>query len=526
MAIELKQTLKISQQLVMTPQLQQAIKLLQLNQLELVNLVEQELQENPVLEQVESDEETPGELSDVTPGEEGSESSPAEGTEGSEPMEASAEVEEAPRELTDALAEGDFTPDEAVAPEADAADTPTDAEKIADIEWENYMDSNPQTGLEGRVGDDDDRRSLEATLTRRKTLSEHLQWQMQLSDFSEAELEIAEWITGNLDDRGFLCSSIEEIARQAGVEESLVALTLEKIQQLDPPGVAARDLRECLMLQMDSLGIDDPLVIKIVDEHLDLLQKRDFRGLTRLLGVSPQDIAIASRVIGRMEPRPGRGFGGEDPVYITPDIYVYKIGDEFHVLLNEDGLPKLKINNVYKDILSRGKVPKDSVKDTKNYVQDKVRSALWLIKSIHQRQRTIYKVMQSIINHQREFFEKGVSCLKPLNLRDVADDIEMHESTVSRVTTNKYVHTPQGIFELKYFFNSSISRLDGEAVASESVKEKIRKIIRHEDTARPLSDQRIAEMLKTANIDIARRTVTKYREAMNILSSTKRRQVG
>jgi RNA polymerase sigma-54 factor len=446
--------------------------------------------------------------------------------EGAEPAEAPPDADEGPRELTDSLAEQDFTPDDAANPEGEATDMPTDAEKIADIEWENYMESNPQTGLEGRGGEDDERRSLEATLTRRPTLAEHLRWQMQLSDFSKEELEIAEWIVGNLDDRGYLCSSVEEVARQSGVEESRVARTLAKIHQLDPPGVAARDLRECLMLQMDSLGLEDPLVIKIVDEHLALLQKRDFRGLTRLLGVTPQEIAIASRVIGRMEPRPGRGFGGDDPVYITPDIYVYKIGDEFHVLLNEDGLPKLKINNVYKEILSRGGVSKDSVKDTKNFVREKVRSAMWLIKSIHQRQRTIYKVMQSIINYQREFFEKGVSCLRPLNLRDVADDIEMHESTVSRVTTNKYVHTPQGIFELKYFFNSSISRLDGEAVASESVKEKIRKIIAAEDSVRPMSDQRIAEMLKTANIDIARRTVTKYREAMNILSSTKRREVG
>ena len=222
--------------------------------------------------------------------------------------------------------------------------------------------------------------------------------------------------------------------------------------------------------------------------------------------------------------RAGRAFGGEEPIYIVPDIYVYKVGDEFHVLLNEDGLPKLRISSVYRDMLAAG-ARGDGQKDTRAYVHEKVRSAMWLIKSIHQRQRTIYKVMQSIIHHQRDFFEHGVAHLKPLNLRDVADDIEMHESTVSRVTTNKYVHTPQGIFELKYFFNSSINRFDGEALASESVKEKIRKIIESEDPARPMSDQRIAEMLKAANIDIARRTVTKYREAMNILSSTQRREV-
>lgn len=230
----------------------------------------------------------------------------------------------------------------------------------------------------------------------------------------------------------------------------------------------------------------------------------------------------ASDVVGALEPRPGREFGGEDPVYITPDIYVYKIGEDFHVVLNDDGLPRLRINNLYKGVLANGQ---GTPKETKTYVHDKVRSAMWLIKSIHQRQRTIYKVMQSIIKFQREFFEKGINFLKPLNLRDVADDIEMHESTVSRVTTNKYAHTPQGIFELKYFFNSSISKLDGEAIASESVKEKIAHLIRNEDARRPLSDQRIAEMLRVHNINIARRTVTKYREALNLLSSTKRREV-
>jgi RNA polymerase sigma-54 factor len=239
--------------------------------------------------------------------------------------------------------------------------------------------------------------------------------------------------------------------------------------------------------------------------------------------VSVEEVSAAAHAIGHLEPKPGRSFGGEDAVYIVPDIYVYKIGDEFHIQLNEDGLPKLRISNLYREVLAKNKA---TSKETKEYVQDKVRSALWLIKSIHQRQRTIYKVMQSIIRHQRDFFERGIAYLKPLNLRDVAEDIEMHESTVSRVTTNKYVHTNQGIFELKFFFNSSINRTDGEAIASESVKEKIRKIIAAEDPRRPLSDQRIAEMLKVGQIDIARRTVTKYREAMNILSSTKRRQVG
>jgi RNA polymerase sigma-54 factor len=488
MAIELKQQLKLTQQLVMTPQLQQAIKLLQLSRLELLSTVQQELQENPVLEEaLEAEEDLPREVSRE---QESSEEAPGE------------------------------------AGGADAGETreASDAEKIADIDWQNYMDAYPQTGMGSAViRDDDDRRSFEATLTRRPTLQEHLQWQLQLHGCDDEEKAAAGWILGNLDDDGYLAASVEEVARGSGAEPEVVEAVLERVQACDPPGVAARDLRECLQIQARTHGIDDPMVQAILESHLDLLQKRDFRGLSRALGASLEEVAAAAHVIGQLEPRPGRAFGGDEPIYITPDIYVYKIGDEFHIVLNEDGLPKLRINSLYRDVLAKDK---QVAKDTRDYVQDKVRSAMWLIKSIHQRQRTIYKVMESILRYQREFFEKGVAHLRPLNLRDVADDIGMHESTVSRVTTNKYAHTPQGIFELKYFFNSSINRVDGDAIASESVKEKIRKIIASEDARRPLSDQRIAEMLKRSNIDIARRTVTKYREAMNILSSTKRRQVG
>jgi RNA polymerase sigma-54 factor len=489
MAIEIKQQLRLSQQLVMTPQLQQAIKLLQLSRLELADVVQQELQENPVLEEVaEAEEELPREVA------------------------ADSEEAAAPEAAAEAQTE---------VPENREA---SDAEKIADIDWQSYAEAYPQTGYQGEAREDDDRRSLEGTLTRRPTLAEHLDWQLQLAEFSEAEREASRWIIGNLDDDGYLRTDLEDIARRSGKPLEIAATTLAKIQLFDPPGVAARDLRECLLLQIDALGIADPLVRTLVADHLEALQRRDFRGIARSLGIAIEEVAAAAREVGRLEPRPGRPFGGDDPIYIIPDIYVYKVGDELHVVLNEDGLPKLKINQLYRDVLARG--GQGVAKDTRDYVQDKVRSAMWLIKSIHQRQRTIYKVMQSIIKHQRDFFEKGVQYLKPLNLRDVAEDIGMHESTVSRVTTNKYAHTPQGIFELKFFFNSSINRVDGDAIASESVKEKIRRIITAEDPRRPLSDQRIAEMLRSANIDIARRTVTKYREAMNILSSTKRRRVG
>ena len=484
MALELKQQLKLTQQLVMTPQLQQAIKLLQLSRLELVTNIQQELEQNPVLEEDFADlEELPEELS--------SEQEIADEA----PSERSTDLETPEREVSD-------------------------ADKIADVEWLDYLDSNPQTGLS--VIRDDDRPSIDATTTRRPTLQEHLQWQMQLSSFSEDEKLAAAWILGNLDDDGYLQATVEELVRQSGADEATIESSLTKIQALDPAGVAARDLRESLLLQLDALRIVDPLVRNLVENQLDRLQNRDFRGIAREMGVSIEEAAAAANVIANLDPRPARAFGGDEPIYITPDIYVYKIADDFHVVLNEDGLPKLKINRLYRDVLARRR---DVERETRAYVQEKIRSAQWLIKSIHQRQRTIYKVMTSIVRYQREFFEKGVAYLKPLNLRDVADDIEMHESTVSRVTTNKYVQTPHGVFELKFFFNSSIKAGHGDSIASESVKEKIRALISGEDTKKPFSDQKIAELLlKREEITIARRTVTKYREAMRILSSTRRRE--
>ncbi len=485
MALELKQTIKLSQQLVMTPQLQQAIKLLQLNRLELSNLIQQELQENPLLEESQDTDEDRNPL-EATREEEAADVSPADRAESAEERE------------------------------------PTDAEKVADVDWQDYIDSRPQTSYTS-AREDEEERAFDATLSKRPDLTAHLEWQIHLSDFNEQEVEVAYWIIGNLNASGYLTASNSEIARNVGVDEESVEKILRKVQQLDPPGVGARNLRECLLRQLPVLGIDDPLVLAIIEDHLDSLQRKDFRSIARALDVSIEEVAVAARAIGGLDPKPGSAFSDEDPVYIIPDIYVHKVGDEFHIILNEDGMPKLRMSHLYRGVLAKDG---DASRETKEYVQDKVRSALWLIKSIHQRQRTIYKVVKSIIRYQGDFFEKGVQYLKPLNLRDVADDISMHESTVSRVTTHKYVHTPQGVFELKYFFNSGIGRFSGEAISSESVKEKIRRIITNEDSRRPLSDQRIAEMLKAANIDIARRTVTKYRESMHLLSSTKRRVVG
>jgi RNA polymerase sigma-54 factor len=486
MALELKQTIKLTQSLVMTPQLQQAIKLLQLSRLELQNTIQQELVENPVLEEALEEESNSAELV-------ADESEPGEPPTTPEPQAQAAEVE---------------TP------------TPSTDDMVGDVDWESYMESKPQTSLSRG---DDDRPALDANLTPATSLTDHLIWQLGFVDLSELEREIALRIVWNLNDDGYLEEELDAIAAETGTDVGTVEKVLARVQELDPVGVAARTLCECLLIQMQVAGITDGLAVRMVAHHLDGLQKHDFRGIARAENAELSDVAVAAKLIGSFEPRPGRQYAGDEPVYITPDIFVHKLGDEYHVVLNEDGLPKLRVSAAYREVLAN----KDgSGKQTREYVREKLRSAIWLIKSIHQRQRTIVRVMESIIRFQREFFDKGPEHLRPLNLRDVADDIGMHESTVSRVTTNKYAQTPHGVFELKFFFNSSIRTSDGDGIASESVKEKILQIIKAEDPRNPLSDQKIAELLSDASIQIARRTVTKYREALRILSSTRRKQIG
>jgi RNA polymerase sigma-54 factor len=486
MALELKQTVKLTQSLVMTPQLQQAIKLLQLSRLELQNTIQQELVENPVLEEALEEESSSAELVD-------DENEPGEPTTTPEPTQVQAPEVETP--------------------------TPSTDDMVGDLDWESYMESKPQTSLSRG---DDDRPALDANLTLATSLTDHLIWQLGFIELEELEREIALRIVWNLNDDGYLEEDLEAIASDTKTEVSEVEKVLARVQALDPVGVAARSLSECLLIQMRFAGITDGLAVRMVCQHLDGLQKHDFRGIARAENVELGEVAAAAKLIGSFEPRPGRQYTGDEPVYITPDIFVHKLGDEYHVVLNEDGMPKLRVSAAYREVLANKEV---NGKQTREYVREKLRSAIWLIKSIHQRQRTIVRVMESIIRFQREFFDKGPEHLRPLNLRDVADDIGMHESTVSRVTTNKYAQTPHGLFELKFFFNSSIRTSDGDGIASESVKEKILQIIKAEDARNPLSDQKIAEMLSDASIQIARRTVTKYREALRILSSTRRKQI-
>ncbi len=473
MALQLKQSLALAQQLIMTPQLQQAIKLLQLSRLELLETVHMELETNPVLEE-----------------------HPSEG--GEEEKESGKDSDSEPN-----LAEVDAQ------------------EKIReDLDWEAYL-SDYNKGWAESPYEAKEAPSFENVTASKPSLQSHLMWQLNMTRVSETQKEIAIHIIGNLDDDGYLTVPVDELSQVTLRPPEEVLETLSIIQNFDPVGVAARDTRECLLIQARFQNFGGTLVEKIILDHMDKLENKKYELLAKSLSVPLEEVLGAVFIITSLEPKPGRQYSDEETIYITPDIYVFKVGDDYEIVLNEDGLPKLKINGYYRDILTSKEALEDG---TKQYIQDKLKSAAWLIKSIHQRQRTIYRVTNSIVRFQREFLDKGVTHLRPLVLRNVAEDIEMHESTISRVTTNKYVHTPQGLFELKYFFNSAIQCLDGESVSSETVKEHLKNILKSENRAKPYSDQEIADMLKQHNIDVARRTVAKYREALGILPSRKRKK--
>ena len=507
MALELRQSLGLTQQLVMTPQLQQAIKLLQLSRLELLETVSQEMEENPILEEQSQEE--------------------LEGDDGAgAKKEEKEEKEKALQESQEIKSENPSVDDSGPDPDSPSLPEVTVEERVRDdVDWENYLseyNSGYSEGFSERHYEEKDAPSFENFTATRTDLSSHLFWQLNMSNLEDEKKEIGAYIIGNLNDDGYLDATVEEISLATGMSIDHVRVVLDLVQNFDPVGVAARDTRECLLIQVAFQNLNGTLVEKIIRDHLKDLEEKRYHRIADEMGVSIQDILTAVAAIQELDPKPGRIYAAEETIYVTPDIYVAKMGDGFEIIQNEDGLPKLRINAYYKRILKNRSRVSD---ETKAYIQEKMRSAAWLIKSIHQRQRTLYRVTESIVKFQGEFLDKGIAYLKPLVLRDVAEDIEMHESTVSRVTTNKYVHTPQGLYELKFFFNSSISRVNGDAVASESVKEQIRKLIKAENKAKPLSDKGIENMMRELNIKVARRTVAKYREAMGILPSRKRKEI-
>jgi RNA polymerase sigma-54 factor len=481
MAMETRLSLRQSQRVVMTPLLQQAIQLLQLSTLELQEVVQKELLENPLLEE-----------------------SPPDTAETPETPEATATSPEAPA---------------APAPEPLSLETPPAAERQTD---------DLPFDLTAVMFDDHEERSLVAQEDREdlpfenivrsvSSLTDHLDEQLRFATEDAMIRRLGNEIIGNLDEDGYLRAELPDIAHRYGVTVEEVEKVLALVQGFDPIGVAARSIQECLLLQLRADPNPDPVSVEIVQDHFDDLSRRRYPDIARALKLPLDRIMESVEEIMGLEPKPGRRFGGNDSRYIVPDVFVYKLGSDYTVVLNEDGVPRLRVNSLYKSLL------RSSGDEARQYVEQKLRSAVWLIKSVDQRQRTLRKVTQSIVKFQREFLDKGLAHLRPLSLRDVGEDIGMHESTISRVTTNKYVETPQGLFELKYFFHSGIASGDGEMVSSVSVKKMIQDLLANEDPAKPLSDQEVALILKGRGLTIARRTVAKYREEVGILPSHQRR---
>ena len=486
MSISLSQNIRLIQthQLALTPQLQQAIKLLQLNQVELLEMVNQEMVSNPVLEEaVDKDLE---------------------------------ELEHAERQQVDS--------DERTLREGlDSENNSETREALKDVDWQPYFEQRGISGS-GRSGfDSDERPAWDYNLTKPATLIDHLLWQLQLTpSFSERDLEIGEALIYSIDDDGYLEAEVAELGARLHCDVEKVEKVLCRIQQFDPVGVVARSLEECLLCQMIHLGFDSDLNRTIVKDHLSQLKTKNYRKIARLLQVDEEKVLVAVKEILTLDPKPGARYQPDSTQAVVPEVFVYKNGGQFVVALNEDRLPRLSVNSHYQEIVNQRGEPNNL---TRNYLTEKIRAAQWLIKSIEQRQKTIYKVMVSIVKFQDDFFARGVHHLKPLVLRDVADDIEMHESTVSRVTQGKYVQTPHGVFELKYFFNSSINQGGGD-IASASVKQKIIEYINRENPTEPLSDDAIVKLLaKEHDIRIARRTVAKYRNQLGVLASSQRKKI-
>jgi RNA polymerase sigma-54 factor len=485
MAFELKQSLKLTQQLIMTPQLQQAIKLLQLSRLELVDTINQEMEENPLLEEAAPDDDQEISINQDT-----------------EEMTVTDREEIRSNERTEELTgEGDGR---------------------EEFDWGGYLEDYGPMGVT-YDRPDGDATSWDNMLAALPSLTDHLMWQLKLSRFTEREMLLGEQIIGNLDQNGYLVATVAEIAEQNQAETTEVEATLKKIQEFDPPGIAARDLKECLLIQAHLLGVSTPLMEAIIRDHMKDLELKNYNQIARKLRVPLPEILHAVQLIGQMDPKPGRIYSEEKTQPIIPDVYVFKSGDDYKIVLNDDGLPRLRISNFYREIMG-GSSGNANYETGKKYIREKVQSATWLIKSIQQRQKTIYRVAESIVRQQKDFFNGGMNYLKPLVLRNIADDVEMHESTISRVVTNKYMQTPRGIYELKYFFSSGIHKTGGDTIASKSVKEDIRRIISEENARKPLSDSEIVDLLDKEKITIARRTVAKYREMMGILPSSRRKK--
>lgn len=485
MAVKLSQSLKQTQSLMMTPQLQQAIKLLTLTHLEMTDMISAELVENPVLEEFNSDDKRAGDDYKLET------------------------LEEHNREATTT----DFQQDSFV------------ASKDESMDWQQYADSFNSTTYQPNMATPDlgeDGPNYENMVSKGMTLADHLEWQLRMEDLDKDELNFALEIIHNINDDGYLAVDFDEVLEKTDLSREVALEVLEMVQRLDPVGCGAQNLTECLLAQAKIAEERSPLLEKLIRNHLVDLKNKDYKKIEKEIGVKEDQIIETAKLLHNFHPKPGRLVAPAETHYVTPDVYIVEVGGEFVVQVNDDGVPRLRISKMYQDMLNQAETFNN--KEAKDFVSEKLKSALWLIKSIQNRQKTIEKVAKAIVRRQQMFFKKGPKLLKPMVLKDVANEIGMHESTVSRVTSNKYMHTPIGMFELKYFFSSGIGGNNGGTeVVGEVLKLKIKELIENENAKKPLSDQQIAEILSRQDLEVARRTVAKYREMLGVLSSARRK---
>lgn len=497
MAQSLALVQKLSLQQVLAPQLQQSLQLLQAPTLELKAIVEQEVQQNPVLEEV-----------------------PVEEVEQNEKRERDGERGTDPNDPTEPPADVTFDPATEKPSSEPVDDFQKEFERLTQLDQE-WRDHFAQTNIPMRQSaeDEEKRQFMFDSLVAGTSLQESLLEQVRLSDMSEEDLPIAEMIIGNIDDYGYLQATLEELSSSTSIPTERIQEVLSAIQGFDPPGVGARDLRECLLLQLDREGRQKTLEYRVIRDHMKALEKRRLPEIARGVGETVETVQKAAGRIGLMEFRPGRAFLPDNDQYILPEVFVSKVDGEFVVTTNNEQIPHLRISNTYKDLMGQS----ESSQEVRDYIREKIRAGKFLIKSLHQRQQTILNIGNEIVKRQREFMEKGVAFLKPLTMVQVAEVVGVHETTVSRAVSSKYMQTPQGVFEMKYFFTSGIQTSSGEGMSNTSVKDMIADIFRKEDPSKPLSDQEVVRMLADKGIVIARRTVAKYRSELNILPSNLRK---
>jgi len=455
--------LEQTQKLVMTPELRQAITVLQLSSLELAEYVEQELLENPFLEMKEENGESP----------------------------------------------------------EDPLPEPVEREKENDRDWEDYFAEDADPAAAPRSQSAEAGSGYENFVSRSPTLAEHLLFQLDLSPCRGTVKKIGEYLIGNLDEHGYLRCTVEEVCAGLQVDEAEVGQALAVLQSFDPPGVGARDLRECLLNQVDQLGLADPLVRRLIENHLEDLAGGKLSRIARRLGVTVQDVQRAADVVKKLDPKPGCNFATPgDTRYIVPDVILEKVGNEYAIVINDSAIPRLTISRAYRSMLSRsGEDP-----ETRRYLESRLNAASWLVRSIEQRKVTLYRVTACLVEMQRDFLDYGVRYLRPLNLRKVAAHLGLHESTISRATANKYIQTPLGVFEMKYFFSPGLNNADGTLTSAESIKCRLQEFIAAEDVKNPVNDQRLVEMFARQGIRISRRTIAKYRDELGIPAAARRKR--